>query len=103
MSGRFGFRAATKPGGCRADYGQVNSLSRGARGRCLLGLMKTRAEAKRGAERKKEDANEKTKADSGSWKTPGPAQGGGARLAEWSPGAAARRGYERAVEEWWWL
>jgi hypothetical protein len=65
--------------------------------------MKTRAEAKRGAERKKEDAIEETKADSGRWKTPGSSQGGGASLAEWCPGAAARRGYERAVEEWWWL
>ena len=103
MTGRFGFRAATKPGGCRADYGQVNSLSRGARGRCLLGLMKTRDEAKRGSERKKEDLNEETTADSGRGKTPGPSQGGDTSLAEWCPGAAARRGYERAVEEWWWL
>ena len=103
MTGRFGFRAATKPGGCRADYGQVNSLSRGARGRCLLGLMKTRDEAKRGSERKKEDAKEETKADSGRGKRPGSSQGGGTSQAEWCPGAAARRGYERAVEEWWWL
>jgi hypothetical protein len=22
---------------------------------------------------------------------------------EWSPGASGRRGYEKAVEDWWWL
>ncbi len=25
------------------------------------------------------------------------------RAAEWRPGESAKRGYERAVEDWWWL
>ena len=25
------------------------------------------------------------------------------RSAEWRPGESAKRGYERAVEDWWWL
>jgi hypothetical protein len=25
------------------------------------------------------------------------------RSEEWRPGESARRGYEKAVEDWWWL
>ena len=37
------------------------------------------------------------------WKTAAPLRIGNHSNGEWSPGASAKRGYERAVEDWWWI
>jgi hypothetical protein len=65
--------------------------------------MKTREETKRDSGRKKKTAKAATQTEAGPWKAPASSPGGGKGLAEWCPGEPARRGYEKAVEDWWWL
>jgi hypothetical protein len=65
--------------------------------------MKTREETKRDSGRKKKTAKAATQTEAGPWKAPASSPGGGKSLAEWCPGGPARRGYEKAVEDWWWL
>ena len=89
--------------GVRVKCGRVKAPSRRVGTDGSLEPMKTRDERERDSGRKKNKAKALTPAEAGRGKAPASLPGGGKALAEWCPGAAARRGYEKAVEDWWWL
>ena len=87
----------------RVKCGRVKAPSHQVGAGGSLDPMKTREETKRDSGRKKKTAKAATQTLAGPWKAPASSPGGGKSLAEWCPGEPARRGYEKAVEDWWWL
>lgn len=64
--------------------------------------MKTRSAGKPRTKKAKQMSSQPQDGPS-HWKTAAPLRIGNHSNGEWSPGASAKRGYERAVEDWWWI
>lgn len=71
---------------------------------CLVGPMKTQRPPSPG---KSTQDNIQPSPETVRWKTAVPLRVVRGDLAgavgEWRPGESAKRGYEKAVEDWWWL
>lgn len=75
----------------------------GPAARALVGFMKTR-KTDEARDRKVEQQGERHDPVMERWVTATlPRIDASMRSAEWRPGESAKRGYERAVEDWWWL